>query len=175
MAFASLANNLTSEEVAECADYRGFDRPCYNLYMHDRQTGETQLVTAGANGDSQNPALSGDGRFLAFSSLATNLMEEDLPACEFPAAIVTCGQIFLLDTQTGQISLVSQNGQGQAGQGQPGNKGSWQSQISADGLSLVFVSESDNLVPGDSNAVSDIFVFVLESGRLERASLKSRP
>lgn len=169
VAFTSLATNLVSEEVAQCVDYRGFNRPCYTLYLHDRQTGQTWPITAGANGDSQDPTLSGDGRYLAFSSLATNLGAEKLPECEFPA-VVSCGQIYLLDNETGQISLVSLNDQGQ-----PGNRGSWQPQLSADGSSLVFVSEATNLVPDDSNEASDIFVFNLGSGLLERASLKSTP
>ncbi len=171
VAFTSLASNLTDEAIAQCADYRGFDRLCYNLYLHDRQTGETRLVTSGADGDSQDPSLSGAGRFLAFSTLATNLGQEALPACEVPfPSVVVCGQIYLLDIQTGQLILVSQNIQGQMG-----NKGSWKPQISADGSSVVFVSESDNLVPDDSNQVSDIFVFDLDSGQLERVSLKSIP
>ena len=171
VAFTSLATNLTDEAIAECPDFGGPDRLCYNLYLHDRQTKETRLITSGADGDSQSPSLSGDGRYLTFSTLATNLGQEALPACEVPfPAVVVCGQIYLLDIQSGQLILVSQTDSGNIG-----NKGSWNPQISAAGSSVAFVSESNNLVPDDTNEVSDIFVFDLDSGQLARASLKSSP
>jgi Tol biopolymer transport system component len=167
VAFASLATNLSDDPVNQCADYRGFERTCYNIYLHDRQSGQIQLITVGANGDSQDPSLSADGRFLVFASLATNLVDAELPECESPA-LINCGQIYLFDRETGQITLLSQNSEGQTG-----TQGSWRSKISADGLTVVFASQADNLVDGDTNQASDIFIYDLESSRLERASLKS--
>ncbi|MCB0058729.1 MAG: SpoIIE family protein phosphatase, partial [Caldilineaceae bacterium] len=52
VAFSSAAANLSAEATAACPDYRGPDRPCLNLYLHDRVTGETRLITRQSNGDS---------------------------------------------------------------------------------------------------------------------------
>jgi Tol biopolymer transport system component len=163
VAFASLATTLTPDAVNQCDDYRGFTRTCYNLYLHDRDTGQTRLVVNG-DGDSMHPALSADGRFLAFASLATNLVEGVTPCPS--TAIVNCGQIFLLDVETGAFSLISRTMAGGAA-----GAGSWGADISADGRFITFVSEAADLVPGDTNNVSDIFLYDRETGRMERVSV----
>ena len=165
VAYGSLATNLADGVVNECADYRGFTRACYNIYLYDRQTGTTQLVTQNSDGDSVTPSLSGDGRFLAFTSLATTLTDETLPNCQFPA-IVNCGQIYLYDRETGRISLISR-----ALTGQGSDQGNWQPDFAGNGRYLTFVSAADSLVPGDTNESSDIFRFDLQTGQLERVSL----
>lgn len=68
VAFASVASNLT----------RHVRRGTSQIYVHDRVTGLTELVTStgrgrGANADSRRPAISGDGRRIAFQSLASDL------------------------------------------------------------------------------------------------------
>ena len=167
VAYASLATNLSEGVINECDDYRGFTRACYNIYLHDRQTGETQLLTHNSDGDSTDPALSGDGRYLAFASLATNLSDDVIPICGF-SAIVNCGQIYLYDRQAGQISLISRNLVGEGGR-----RGSWQPAISADGRYITFASNAENLVAGDTNETSDIFRFDRQTGTMERVSLTS--
>ncbi len=165
VAYASLATNLAEGDVNECDDYRGFVRACYNIYLHDRQTGTTQLVTHNSDGDSMTPALSGDGRFLTFASLATTLTDDVLPNCEFPS-IVNCGQIYLYDRETGRISLISR-----ALTGQGSDQGNWQPDFAGNGRYLTFVSAADNLIPEDTNETSDIFRLDLQTGTLERVSL----
>jgi Tol biopolymer transport system component len=165
VAFSSLATNLTSDLVNECDDYRGYSRACYNLFLHERESDETRLITRGANQDSSSPALSADGRFLTFASLATSFTDDILPECPFPA-MVNCGQIYLYEGQIDKFSLISRGINGQTG-----NQGSWQPVVSGDGRFITFVSSADNLVSGDTNNASDIFVFDQQTKQIERVSL----
>ena len=165
VAFASLATNLTTINGSQCEDFQGNRRLCYNIYLHDRDTGQTQLMASG-NGDSLQPALSDDGRFLAFASSATNLMP-NTPHCA-NIALTACGQIYLLDTQTGDLQAVSKTATGEWG-----SRGSLAPDISADGRYLTFASEARNLVPGDTNNVGDIFLYDAVTGEIELISLKN--
>jgi Tol biopolymer transport system component len=162
IAFTSLGTSLTTDELNQCDDYRDFTRACFALYLHDRQTGETRLVVNG-DGDSIQPALSADGRFLTFASTAQNLLP-DTPSCP-GTSIIGCGQLYLLDTQTGALQLISQSASGDWGNG-----GSFQPKISADGRIITFASQASNLVPNDSNAVSDIFRYDMVTREMIRIS-----
>ncbi|WP_420628804.1 TolB family protein [Candidatus Leptofilum sp.] len=166
IAFTSLGTSLTSNELSQCDDYRGFSRTCYTIYLHDRQTGETCLVV-NSNGDSIQPALSADGRYLTFASLAQNLLP-NAPTCDTPTLTV-CGQIYLLDTQTSELQLISQTTSGEWGNG-----GSGHPRISADGRIITFASDASNLVPNDTNAVSDIFRYDTTTGEMMRVSFVER-
>ncbi|MEZ4593826.1 MAG: hypothetical protein R3D55_22170 [Chloroflexota bacterium] len=163
LTFTSLGTSLTADELSQCDDYLGFTRSCYAIYLHDRQTGETTLVVNG-DGDSVQPSLSGDGRFLLFTSMAQNLLP-DTPPCDVPALTV-CGQIYRLDTQTGELQLISQTANGEWA-----NSGSTHPRLSADGRFITFASEASNLVPNDTNAVSDIFRYDTVTGEMIRVSL----
>jgi Tol biopolymer transport system component len=164
--FTSLGTNLTTDALSQCTDFSDGPRACYALYLHDRQTGETRLVVNG-DGDSVQPALSEDGRYLIFTSMAQNLLP-NTPPCDIPALTV-CGQIYRLDTQTGDLQLISQSPSGDWGNG-----GSTHPAISADGRFITFASEASNLVPNDSNAVSDIFLYDTTTGEIIRVSLVNR-
>ncbi len=166
LTFTSLGTSLTTDELSQCDDYRGFSRACYALYLHDRQTGKTTLVVHG-DSDSVQPALSADGRYLTFTSLAQNLLPNS-PPCESPYSAI-CGQIYLLDTQTGALQLISQ-----AASGEWGNSGSGHPRISADGRFITFSSDASNLVPNDTNGVSDIFRYDTATGEMIRVSLVER-
>ncbi|WP_420641212.1 TolB family protein [Candidatus Leptofilum sp.] len=166
VAFTSLGTGLTADELSQCDDYRGFTRTCYAIYLHDRQTGKTRLVING-DGDSAQPSLSADGRYLVFSSMAQNLLP-NTPPCDVPALTV-CGHIYLLDTQTGELQLLSQSVNGDWG-----DSGSTHPQISADGRIITFSSDASNLVPNDTNAVSDIFRYDSTTGEMVRVSLVNR-
>ena len=120
-----------------------------SIFVHDRQTGQTTRVSIAsdstpANGQSSSPSISADGRYVAFSSKATNLVSDD-----------TNGQsdIFVHDRQTGQTTRVSV-----ASDGTQVNFDSGQPSISAGGRYVAFGSSATNVVPGDTNGVSDIFV-----------------
>ena len=119
------------------------------IFVHDRQTGLPSLVSrdnlgSAGNGASSQPAISTDGRFVAFTSAATNLA---------PTPGGSGTQIFLRDTQTNQTILISRDTLGNAGDG-----ASSQPTISADGQFVAFTSVATNLaaIPGGSG--SQIFL-----------------
>ncbi|MBI3785433.1 MAG: PD40 domain-containing protein, partial [Deltaproteobacteria bacterium] len=119
-----------------------------NIYIRDRLDGTTRLVSLGlngepANGGSQTPSVSADGRFVAFQSLASNLVADD-----------TNGRVdvFVADVTSGEIRLVSQNAGGASPQGDSSTP-----QISSDGGAVVFQS-SAQLSADDSDNFVDIYV-----------------
>jgi Tol biopolymer transport system component len=101
------------------------------------------------------PQITPDGRFVVFSSDATNL----IPG-------VSGDQIYVKDLLTGQVKLASSNSSGTAGNG-----GSWDPQITPDGRFVVFQSWSTNLIPGVSGA--QIYVKDLLTGQVRLASSNS--
>jgi Tol biopolymer transport system component len=145
-----------------------------DLFLHDLRSGSTQRVSVGtggvqANADSSDGSLSADGRYLAFTSLADNLVQAD-----------TNGQadVFVRDLRRGVTSRVSVSSSGaQTGAGPncstSGDTCSSEPQISASGHQVVFTSFATNLVPGDTNNISDVFVRDLRRGVTIRASVGS--
>src|SRR5215218_4203269 len=127
----------------------------------------TVLVSAdkdgrGGDGNSLEPAISGDGRFVAFASRAKNLS---------PAAKGGRRQIFVKDTKTGAVTLVSR-ADGAAGAVGDGN--SYNPSISADGRYVAFASTAESLVPDDA-AYNDVFVRDLAAGTTTLVSRASGP
>jgi Tol biopolymer transport system component len=118
-----------------------------DVFLRDRLAGVTRRVSVGAvgqaNGDSAEPSISADGRFVAFSSQASNLVPGDTNGTS---------DIFVRDMLTGVTRRVSVGAAGQA------NGGSLSPAISADGRFVAFNSYASNLVPGDTNGTTDIFV-----------------
>lgn len=136
----------------------------YHIFLRDRQTGITEVVsrsTVGAlsNGLSQRPSISSDGRFIAFESLATNLTSGT------PAGIFN---IYVRDRQLGTTELVSVSTTGA-----PGNLDSYSSSISSDGRSVAFASDALNLVPGDTNNSTDVFMRDRQAGQTAIVSVSS--
>lgn len=120
-----------------------------NIYLVDRHTGNESLISANPAGEvgnsySYNPAISGDGRYIAFNSLATDLVTGDMNSDY---------DIFVHDRQSGQTRLVSVNDNGEQGNGQ-----AFYVDISSDGHVIAFASAATNLVPNDTNNNYDIFV-----------------
>jgi Tol biopolymer transport system component len=115
-----------------------------------------------ANGTSYSPAISSDGRFVAFVSRATNLVPGDTNAEE---------DIFLYDRQTGLTERVSVDSAGDQANGLSGNW--WGIAVSLDGRYVAFASAASNLVPGDTNGMEDIFVHDRQTGITERVSVDS--
>lgn len=136
-----------------------------DVFIHDRQTGSCTRVSVDsqggeANSDSWEPAISDDGRFVAFASRASNLVPGDSNDSE---------DIFVHDRQTGATTRVSVSSQGDEA-----NFGATLPAISADGRFVAFESRSSNLVPGDSNGTSDIFVHDRQTGATTRVSVDSQ-
>jgi Tol biopolymer transport system component len=139
IAFGSDATNLVPGDTNDVID----------IFVHDRQTGETTRVSVASDGtqgdgNSVSPSLSYDGQFVAFQSFATNLVLGDTN---------NAPDIFLHDRQNGETTRVSVTRDGLQG-----NNSSYRTSISAEGRYVAFASDASNLVPEDANGVRDIFV-----------------
>jgi Tol biopolymer transport system component len=135
----------------------------WNVYVFDRLTGTTALVSSGlggapANGNSTNPSISADGQVVAFASTATNLVGGTFKNVNQIYVRVGGGPIRRLTVGFGGVDADSDSSQ---------------PVVSANGRYVAFTSAADNLVAGDDNGASDVFVFDLVTGALFRASVTS--
>ncbi|MCC6569928.1 MAG: PD40 domain-containing protein, partial [Anaerolineales bacterium] len=117
------------------------------------------LVGTQANNASKKPSISGDGRFIAFESDASNLIPNDTNAST---------DIFVKDRQTGEVTRVSVDSSGAQA-----NEGSGGAAISNDGRYVAFVSDASNLVANDTNATTDVFLRDRQLGTTIRISVSS--
>jgi Tol biopolymer transport system component len=125
------------------------------IFVHDRATGETTRVSESTDGAQPDDAswlgdISGDGRFVAFQSYATNLVAGDTNGANGPSYGF---DVFVRDRQHGTTTRVSV-----ASDGAQADAPSFSGSLSADGRVVVFASGATNLVPGDTNGDADIFV-----------------
>ncbi len=132
-----------------------------DVYVRDSATGRVELVSAPAgghpgSGPSEEPAISSNGRFVAFVT-ANALVPEDTNGVR---------DVYLFDRKEGRLTLVSRGLDGKAGNGP-----SWQPSIDAQGLRVAFASRASNLVPHDTNGVVDVFVWIRPIAHIVRASL----
>lgn len=152
LAFTSCANNLAPGDTNLKPD----------VYLHDFKTGSTKRVSVAPDGGEASdgttaPSISGSGRFIAMHSKADNLVAgDDNDRID----------VFLVDVQENETRLVSVSGAGQQG-----DNDSSGAVIDATGKFIVFSSFATNLVPGDSNAKGDLFVFDAAKEHLERLPL----
>jgi hypothetical protein len=110
-----------------------------------------------ANGASYVEDVTPDGRYVVFSSFASNLVANDTN---------NMPDVFVYDTLAESIELASQNSSGILADGE-----SSEASISDDGRFVCFTSEATNLVSGDSNGVNDVFRRDLLNGLTTRVSL----
>ncbi|HSL12510.1 MAG TPA: hypothetical protein VLA82_14480 [Actinomycetota bacterium] len=138
-----------------------------DVFVHDRETGRTTLVSVSSSGEQANaPAgglapgtISADGARVVFASEATNLVPGDTNGAQ---------DVFVHDRRTGTTRRVSVNSQGQQGDDRS-SLGS----ISGNGRFVAFSSPATNLVGNDANAEVDVFVRDLEKKRTTRVSIGS--
>ena len=170
VSFQSVATNLVP----------GDTNNAWDVFVHDRATGVTTRVNVAADGTQANEtlllddssAISADGRFIAFSSRATNLVPGDNN--EFctestgygPAPTANCRDVFVKDRLTGAIDLVSRSSHGELG-----NRYSYAPEMSADGRFVAFASNAFNLVADDTNDFPDVFVRDRQTGTTTRVSV----
>ena len=154
VAFDSLSSNLVA----------GDTNGSYDVFVHDRASGTTERISVDSSGaqgdyDSRHPSISSDGEIVAFDSDAGNLVAGD-----------TNGywDVFVHDRATGGTERVSVTSSGKQVKW-----GCFFPSISADGQHVAFSSPAINLVPGDTNGSSDIFVHDRATGITERVSLDS--
>ena len=135
-----------------------------DIFVHDRKSGETVRVSvtsegAETNGSSASPAISANGRFVAFRSSGADLVEDDGNGSD---------DVFLHDLKTGTTICASVNEAGV-----PQGECAGEVALSGNGRFVMFNSESPNLVPDDTNGddVMDSFVFDRVKGTIERVTL----
>ncbi|HEV8113151.1 MAG TPA: hypothetical protein VGR31_10275 [Planctomycetota bacterium] len=153
VAFGSQSTNLVPGST------NGFEQ----VYVHDRWTGATERVSTDssaveADGDCYAINISPDGRFVAFVSLASNLV---------PGDTNDLGDVFVHDRQTGMTERISVDSNG----AEADMFSAAASFFSADGRYVVFASFATNLVPGDTNGTEDVFVRDRLAGTTERVSV----
>ena len=153
VAFVSFASNLVAGDTNGLLD----------LFLRDRQAGTTKRISVSSQGAQQttgivgDPDISSDGRYVVFSSDATELA---------PGGVVGQTDIYVRDTVANTTRRVSVGLGGADADG-----GSASPRITPDGKYVVFSSAADNLVAGDTNGFLDIFVVTLATGAAARASL----
>jgi Tol biopolymer transport system component len=146
VAFTSKATNLVPGDTNNAAD----------VFLRDNVNRTLILVSVNlaggpANGASGSPTMSGDGRYVAFSSLATNLTIDVVPAGKM--------QVYVRDLQSGTTALVSR---ASGATGLISDQDCINPKISNDGVYVVFETTSnilDGVVAGgdDNDAFSDIY------------------
>jgi Tol biopolymer transport system component len=165
VAFQSYATNLGPSR-----------RPAGQIYVRDRLTGTTELVSesaavagAGGSGTSSLPSMSADGRYVAFTSFALDLTAERPPAGECAGSGNPCrSQIYVRDRLTRKTVRASTGRSGEWGSGS--SRGA---AISADGGVVGFRSFATNLVAQDTDAMQDVFIRDLRRGITELISLST--
>jgi Tol biopolymer transport system component len=172
VAFSTDAPNLVSGDLNQASD----------VFVHDFTTGRTERVSVASNGteglgselpsfpniQSVNPAISANGRYVAFVSWATNLVSGDTNAAP---------DVFVHDTVTRATTRVSVSSTGAQATVSPtelrGSATDLMVSLSADGRYDAFTSYAANLVADDTNAAADVFVHDNHTGRTWRASVQS--
>ncbi len=156
IAFASDASNLVSGDTNGMTD----------IFVHDRLSGQTTRVSVDSSGAQANDnssdwkvAISGDGRYVAFSSDATNLVSADTNGV---------ADVFVHDRISGQTIRVSVDSSGLEANGSSSSPS-----LSGDGRCVAFLSSATNLVGGDTNGKQDAFVRDLQTGVTSRVSVSS--
>jgi Tol biopolymer transport system component len=155
VAFGSAAINLVPGDVEDAA---------FDVYLRDRLTGTTEGIStiappSGLVRHSGGAVISADGRFVVFDSWDSNLV---------PGDTNDRFDIFVLDRSSGTVERVSVTDAGVEG-----NSDSRSPAISADGRFVAFTSDADNLVTGDGNFDTDIFVRDRATQTTVRASVRT--
>jgi Tol biopolymer transport system component len=160
VAFTSPAPNLAPGDTNDRND----------IFVHDMVTGSTTRVSVASDGTQANGAgfpdyfypssVSADGRYVTFGSAASNLV---------PGDTNNTPDMFVHDMVTGATTRVSVASDGTQANG----PSEFYASISADGRYVAFVSDASNLVPGDTNGTTDIFVHDMVTGSTTRVSVAS--
>jgi Tol biopolymer transport system component len=143
-------------------DGEGGQGESLNVFLYDRVTGTNTLVSHAAGSptttgdrDSQEPRISADGRFVVFSSMASDLVAGQAGPSGAP-------NVFVFDRATGAVALVNHV----AGSATTAAGNAYDAALSADGRWIAFRSGATNLVPGqiDTNGKTDVFLYDRVSG-----------
>ena len=140
ISFTSSASNLAANDT----------NGLHDIFLRDRLNQYTALISVAADGSSANgislmSAVNDTGGYVAFESLASNLVSNDTNGL---------ADIFLRDRFNQTTELVSV-----AADGTSANGSSSLGSISDDGQYISYISDADNIVAGDINGATDIFVY----------------
>jgi Tol biopolymer transport system component len=150
VAFESTATNLIPPPFTpELGDLNGTT----DVFVRDMQANTTVLASRNTNGTvgdaaSTKPSISGNGRFVAFQSNATNLSGGNAPGIT---------DVFVRDVVSNSTALISQHTSGT-----DGNGNSTDPSVSGDGMRVAFDSQAANLDSADSDATDDVFIADLQ-------------
>ena len=154
VAFYSDASNLVTSDT----------NGVFDIFVRDMDADQTVRVSTSSSGQQANAYsafgdISEDGRYVVFTSDATNLVSGD-----------TNGQadIFIKDLLTNETKLVSCSGTGERTNG-----ASFGATVSADGRYILFTSAASNLVGSDTNGNQDVFLKDMATGQVQRVSTSS--
>ena len=166
---ASYAPSISADGRYVAFTTTTYDQVSYDVltsecFVRDLQTNKTECVSISsdggqANGYSDSPSISANGRYVAFTSTAENLVPDDTNGFQ---------DVFVRDMQTGKTKLVSVSSEGVQA-----NTCCWEPSISADGKFVVFTSGADNLVSNDTNLSEDVFIYNMQTGETQRISIST--
>jgi len=150
--FTSYADDLVANDTNKTFD----------VFVFDRVAGTLERVSVASdgsegNGESTLSEISADGRYVAFSSSATNLVAHDSNHHR---------DVFLRDRVSGTTTVVSVTNSGVLGNGDSSVDG-----ICADGTRISFSSVASNFDSADTNGVYDVYVRDLVAGTTTLASV----
>jgi len=155
IAFESFASNLVANDTNEKTD----------IFVYDSSTKQITLVSVSSNGTQANSAayfaaISGDGRYVTFSSIASNLVANDTN---------NYSDLFLHDMQTKETKRISFGFDGSQASGPSSSRAS----ISYDGRYVTFQSDASNLAENDFNNATDVFMYDNVTQTISRISISS--
>jgi hypothetical protein len=138
VAFDSFSDNLVPNDTNDAGD----------VFVRDTQTNTTTRISLTSAGtevtdDSYNPSISDDGRYVIFTSDSDDLS---------PLDGNVSSDIYLHDNQTGATTLMSTYGDGT-----PTDSGAWSGEISADGSTVVFDTDTGINIANDENGSDDVY------------------
>ena len=136
VAYESTATNLVSGDTNGLSD----------IFLFDSTSQKTNRINVAANGTQANSistlgSISDDGNYISFTSEASNLVANDTNGKK--------SDVFIYDRQKNTVELITTGG----------NNNSTSGLISGNGSFIVYESEADNLVTGDTNGKKDIFIY----------------
>jgi len=150
IAFYSNASNLVEG---------GDSNRVSDVFLYNRMTDQLTSISNGpgmqANGASLLPSINANGRYIAYQSLATNLIPDDTNEAS---------DIFVFDSVTLTTERICNDTV------QP-NRFSFAPAISPDGFFVAFATAATNLIEGDTNGLVDVYVCNRHNGQFDRVSI----
>ncbi|WP_457094190.1 TolB family protein [Microvirga sp. P5_D2] len=139
----------------------------YDIFIYDRKTNTIERISVAsdgteANGSSYDPEISANGRYVTYTSEASNLVPDDTNPRENGT------DIFVYDRKTNTTERINV-----ASDGTQANDRSFSPEISAKGRYVTYTSDASNLVPDDTNNAWDIFVYDRKTNTTERINMAS--